>query len=233
MPKLDAFLFFDYKQIEPRFLAYYLHSIQDTKLSDYISAGGKVYDAVIAEYYGRSDISEEEYNEGKRLFLSLMYGGGTPTVIRQFGVDFPTAKQMTDRFHKAWPGIRKLQGAIDAVMQARGYIKTPWGRHLHTVEAHKRLNALMQGSAADLMRYSLVKADKWMKEQQLESHIVSVVHDEIIIDAINEEIPAIVAMMPEIMDFELVSRIVPILTDIEWSTTTWADKVAYEEVQVG
>ena len=228
VPKLDAFLFFDYKQIEPRFLAYFMDSIGDDGLASKLRDGDDTYTAIISQYYGREEITEEERQLGKRLFLSLMYGGGTPTVIKQFGVDYPVAKRMTDQFHAAWPGIRKLQKMIDNVYTSRGYIVTPWGRHLHPEFAHKRLNALIQGSAADLMRYALLNVSEMLRDRTFDSHIVSVIHDEIVIDATLEEIPFLVRDVPKMMDYAPVSSVVPILTDTEWSTTSWADKVNYD-----
>jgi DNA polymerase-1 len=232
VPKLDAFLFFDYKQIEPRFLAYFMDSIGDDGLASKLRDGDDTYTAIISQYYGRADITEEERQLGKRLFLSLMYGGGTPTVIKQFGVDYPVAKRMTDQFHAAWPGIRRLQKMIDNVYETRGYIVTPWGRHLHPEFAHKRLNALMQGSAADLMRYALLQVHDYTMRNGMTSHIVSVIHDEIVVDAAMGEVFEITEQFPHLMDYSLVSDIVPILTDTEWSTTSWADKVNYEGINV-
>lgn len=230
VPKLDAFLFFDYKQIEPRFLAYYLDSIGDTKLAEHLRDGDDTYTSIIAQYYGREDITDAERDEGKRLFLSLMYGGGTPTVRAQFGVDQGQAWKMTTRFHNAWPGIRRLQKLIDQVMDERGFVRTPWGRHLAPPQKHKRLNALIQGSAADLMRYALINVDDLIKERGCESHMVSVIHDEIILDCKMEDVPWLVKEVPACMDYAPVSKVVPILTDTEWSVETWADKQSYTEV---
>jgi len=227
IPKLDYLMFCDYKQIEPRFLAFFLDSIGDTTLAEKLRDGDDTYTAIISQYYGREDITEEERQDGKRLFLSLMYGGGTPTVIRQFGVEYRVAKKMTDQFHAAWPGIRKLQGIIDKVYEDRGYIHTPWGRHLHPPEAHKRLNALIQGSAADLIRYALIRVDDHLRDNGYKSHMVSNVHDEIILDCTELELPILARDMPKLMDYPVVSKVVPILTDVEWTSTNWAEKELY------
>lgn len=229
IPKLDALLFFDYKQIEPRLLAYYMATQGDDHLAGILRSGVDTYTAIVRQIYGKEDLTDEERQTGKVLFLSLMYGGGVPTVMRQFEVDFKTAKAMAKQFHDAWPGVRSLQDAINARVQERGYITTLFGRHLHPESEHKSLNALIQGCAADLMRHALVEVDQMLKDSLCSSHLVSVIHDELIIDAIAEEVRLLVERVPPAMDYPLVSEVVPILVDVEYSTTTWADKINYEE----
>jgi DNA polymerase I len=247
VPKLDAFLFFDYKQIEPRLLAFYLHSIGDTKLADTLNQGVDTYTAIVRGIYGKEDLTDEERQTGKVLFLSLMYGGGIGTVMRQFGVEASEAKRMVEQFHRAWPGVRLLQGAIERRIDKRGYITTLYGRHLHPESPHKAINALIQGCAADIMRHALIRVHKelnggyeyvdgvWRNVEpdpdkpQFKSHMVSVIHDEIIIDAVKDEIPYLAESVPKWMDCVQVTEVVPIYVDVEMSTTTWADKEPYKK----
>ena len=229
MPKLDAFLFFDYKQIEPRLLAFYLHSIGDTKLADTLNQGVDTYTAIVRGIYRKDDITDEERQTGKILFLSLMYGGGIGTVMRQFDVSASDAKRMVEQFHQAWPGVRLLQAAIERRIKQRGYITTLFGRHLHPESPHKAINALIQGCAADIMRHALIRVASELASAGFTSHMVSVIHDEIIIDAVMHEIGALTKSVPVWMDFRRVSDVVPIYVDVEMSTTTWADKAPYRE----
>ena len=235
MPKLDALLCFDYRQIEPRLLAYFLaKTLGDTTLADRISAGEDPYTVIVEGIYGRSDLTDEERQTGKRLFLSLMYGGGESTVITQFGVDFPPAKGMTTQFHRAWPGVRMLQDSIMRVVQERGYLLTIAGRHLVPESEHKAINTLIQGSAAEIMRESLVKVHRYLEGNLMASHIVLSIHDEIDLDAARSEIPHLVEVVPPMMtDYPDINAIVPIETDCEVCWTTWADKEPYTKEEDG
>jgi DNA polymerase I-like protein with 3'-5' exonuclease and polymerase domains len=67
----------------------------------------------------------------------------------------------------------------------------------------------------------------------LASHLVLTVHDELVIDAVEREIPTLVEAVPRLMDYGPVSEIVPIETDCEISWSTWADKSEYEEANAG
>jgi DNA polymerase I len=230
VPKLDALLFFDYKQIEPRLLAFYLHAIGDTKLADTLNQGVDTYTAIVRGIYRKEDLTDEERQTGKVLFLSLMYGGGIGTVMRQFGVSAPEAKRMVEQFHSAWPGVRLLQAAIERRVEQRGYITTLYGRHLHPESPHKAINALIQGCAADIMRHALIRVGTELSsDPDVKAHMVSVIHDEIIIDAPMDEVPWLVEDVPKWMDCAQVSEIVPIYVDVEISRSTWADKEPYEK----
>lgn len=230
-PKQDALLFFDYKQIEPRLLGYYMAvACGDTRLADGIKSGYDPYTTIVRGLYGKDDITDEERSHGKRLFLSLQYGGGIKTVIAQWRVDYQTAKRMVDEFHAAWPSIRMLNDQINRTVAERGFIRSITGRHLRPESEHKAVNSLCQGSAAELMRRALVLADEFCGSQLLASHLVLTIHDELVFDCPQAEIPYLVEHIPALMDFPLVSQVVPIETDVEISFGSWAEKTSYEEV---
>lgn len=233
VPERGVLHFADFKQIEPRLLAYFLHKIGDSTLVDYMTSGVDPYTAIVRGIYGESVTEEQRYN-GKRLFLSLMYGGGVRTVMEQFSVPHNEAKRMIRQFDEAWPSVRRLQQKCIEVAQERGYIRTPWGRHLHPEQGfeHKLLNKLIQGSAADLMKAALVETDRALRPYQ--TKMVSVIHDEIILDGPASEIVELHSLLSECMTVAnpvaaAIASVVPIQVDHELATTSWAEKYSYEE----
>ena len=227
VPKFDAFLFFDYKAIEVRLLAYYLaRSIRDNSLATEINNGSDPHLVTAQGLYSSERITDDQRQVGKTLNFSIIYGGGAPTIMRQLGVDYKEAKRLLKAYHETRPGITRLNEQIAETLNTRGYIQSLYGRRLHVDEQHKALNALIQGSAADLMRDSVVRVDKFLSTK-FASHIVNIVHDEIIIDADKNEIEHIVTHVPLLMGNKIVSEFVNISTDCEWSTTNWADKEEY------
>lgn len=227
LPKLDALLFFDYKAIEVRLLAYYLsRAIRDDTLSTEIINGMDPHKVTAQGLYGREDVTDEERQAGKTLNFSIIYGGGTPTVMRQLGVPYKEARRLLKAYHDTRPGIKKLNAYISQALHSKGYISSLYGRHLHVQEDHKALNALIQGSAADLMRDSVVRVHKELY-QNYASHIVNIVHDEIILDTDRNEIVTLVKLIPTLMGNKTVEAYVPIEVDCEISHTNWADKEEY------
>jgi len=229
VPKLDAFLFFDYAAIEVRLLAFYLaKAIGDGTLADEINRGADPHRITAQGLYQRDGISDEERQVGKTLNFSIIYGGGTPTIMRQLGVSFKEAKRLLNAYHDTRPGIKVLNQSIAETLDSRGYIQSLYGRRLHVLESHKALNALIQGSAADLMRDSVVRVNKMLYDKYA-SHIVNIVHDEIIIDADRNEIVTLVNTIPTLMGNKTVEEFVSIDTDCEISYTNWANKEPYND----
>jgi DNA polymerase I-like protein with 3'-5' exonuclease and polymerase domains len=95
------------------------------------------------------------------------------------------------------------------------------------LEAHKALNALIQGSAADLMRDAVVRVNQHLYSNYA-THIVNIVHDEIILDADKNEIKQLVSVIPSLMGNKEVEQFVSVDTDCEISYTNWADKEPYD-----
>lgn len=191
-----------------------------------------------------AELSDEQRQVGKVFNFLTIYGGGAKKAATSLGVSEARAKDLQGVFHATWPGIRLLHnppfrngtyakgsgpGAIQRQLERKGYITTLFGRHLHPESQHKALNALIQGCAADLIRHSMVKVTDYLLENECESRIVNVIHDELMLDAANPEIPELVERVPILMDYDGVSEIVPIGVDCEISTTNWADKEGYGE----
>lgn len=230
VPKLDALMYFDYAQIELRLLAFYMAQLGDTSMADVIIAGEDLHtQSAMGALQLTRPPTDEERQVGKTLNFSIVYGGGTPTLMRQLGITYNEAREILDAYHQRWPGIRMVQNSINSRLQERGYITTLFGRHLHPDSDHKALNALIQGCAADLMKASLVKVHGWLTDFQKESHLVSVIHDELVLDATLAELDDMARGIPILMRDERIHSVVPIDTDCEVTFTTWADKAPYEE----
>lgn len=178
--------------------------------------------------FKKQDIDDRERQIAKRLAFSLVYGGGVSTLIQQGLIKtYPQGKALLREFHEARPGIAMLQGRITQRLQERGYITTLWGRHLKPQEEHKALNALVQGCSADLMKAALRKVHHWLAGQKLESHLVNVVHDELMLDCRTSEVERLVESVPGLMSDARIAEVLPVETSCEISYTSWAEKVGY------
>lgn len=238
IPKLDALVYFDYEQIELRLLAYYMAVLGDPSMREVLISGEDLHSESAKGAFRLSrEPNDAERQLGKNLNFSMVYGGGRPAVLRYLNQFYDGKKQASwgeaekvlSNFHARWPGIAIVTATIDAELDKKGYIRTLFGRQLHPESRHKALNALVQGCAADLMRNALVTVDENLAGS--ESHLVNVVHDEIQIDARENEIPDLVEYVPQWMDYAEVSEVVPIGTSVEISRTTWADKEEYDLVR--
>lgn len=248
VPKRGAFSFFDYSQIEPRLFGFYTAKMGDTTVADWYREGRDVYVEIAARALRKSpeSVTPEERQDGKVWFLMSLYGAGPKKVATELGIPYAEAREFYLAFHEGLPQIKALSnpkpqnpkhmrhwvpGAIERTLAKRGYLKTLHGMHLHPEQygEHKLLNKLIQGSAAGLMKASLLRIDDWSREQRIESRMVSVIHDESIFDGPESEIELLHEHVPALMREQRITDVIPIEIDHEVSTTSWAEKIEYDE----
>jgi len=248
IPKLDAFVLADYPSIEMKVLAFYLDSMGWPEMAELYRRGGDLYRESVADMFGKApaDLEDEERQVGKVLNLSTVYGGGVNTIMEQLGIDAPTAFQFIKGYHAKWPGLgwdskrhpappgtlnfaikQQLKARAAEAPDGRGYITTLYGRHLHPKAMHAAINNLCQGTAADLMKWAMVRVDAGLREGGFQSHIVNMVHDELMFDCPAQEVAALAQLVPEWMTDPRIEAVVPIKPSCEVSYTTWADKEDY------
>ena len=217
VPKLDYLVFADYPNIEMKVLAFYLDSIGYPSMKEAFHRGEDLYVTTAAGIYGidQGAVADEQRQVGKVLNLSITYGGGMPTIMEQLNYSAPEALNVLKKFHGTWPGIgwntkrnpapaHTLIGMILRQVKERatadepGYVRTLWGRHLHPKADHAALNNLCQGCAADLMKWAMVEAHR--KLAGMDSHIVNMVHDELVLDVTSAELSLVCSELPEVDD---------------------------------
>lgn len=248
VPDLDLFVEFDYSQIEPRLLAYFSEKLGDSQLADVYRKGEDVY-LVTAGAILNKDPSKVTPHErqlyGKTVFLSIIYGAGPKKISEAYDLTMEQARKFYKNFHENLPCVRMLSnppprqsyagyepGAIERVLKRKGYIETMWGRPLKPGrwEEHKMINKLIQGSAADLMKQSLVNIHEWWETRGgITSRFGLTVHDSILWDALSGEVALLRDHVPGLMDEPRLSDVLPIEVEMKTSTTTWADMALYEE----
>lgn len=241
-PKLDALFFADFPNIELKLLAFYLEVIGHPSMAEVFRSGADLHKRTASGILGIPEdrLTDEQRQEyGKVPNFSIVYGGGVNTIMQQLSMTAPEALELLRNFHSTWPGIGwqtkrrpadrgTLQWLIQNKIEQRGYITTLWGRHLHPRSDHAALNALIQGCAADLMKWAMIEVHHWVEAESLDSHIVNVVHDELIMDATREEVPLLAEHVPDLMTYDPLEDVVPIRPEPEISWTTWADKEPYD-----
>lgn len=119
---------------------------------------------------------ESRRQRGKTFNFAVVYGLGVRGTRKKFQVSQDEARKMHKRYHDAYPEVGQLQSIIEWRLQDTGYIKSAWGRRFRLAprEAYKATNYLVQGTAADILKASLLKLHKDGVP------VVALVHDEII-----------------------------------------------------
>jgi DNA polymerase-1 len=162
---------------------------------------------------------------GKSFNFMRNYGGGDTKAAQVLEIELEQAKAMNRGYTEAFPTVVQYQKWVDSVMEKQGYIQNLYGRRYYINNPnrfYKCANYMIQGSCADMLKEKMILIDRYIKDKKLKMRMVLCVHDELIFDVpIGEEkhITSIRQMMEDAPNIH-----VPIVAEVERTTTTWADK---------
>lgn len=200
----------DYSQIEYRFLAHYGRG-------QLVRAYNENPDVDFHEL--ASEIVGIPRGDAKHINFGIVYGMGRAKMARQLGRSLDEAQEVLDEYHGRLPEVRRLYKKADRRANRRGYITTWGGRKRRFARSpngygheytYKALNALLQGSAADLIKKAMVELDKVLDWEATPMHLT--VHDELdfSIPRGDTETPKMVKAVMEAFHLD-----VPVRADVE------------------
>ena len=189
----------DYSQIELRIVA----AISgDPNMCEAFRQGKDIHTATAAKVYGieESEVTKEQRYKAKSVNFGIIYGQGAFGLADNLGISRTEAKEIIDNYKKEFVGITTYMTEIVKSAQENGYVETLLGRKRwlrditssnFTVRGYAERNAVnspIQGTAADMIKLAMIKIHATIKEQKLQSKMILQVHDELVFDAVKEEI---------------------------------------------
>jgi DNA polymerase-1 len=214
----------DYSQIELRIMA---HLSDDAALLKAFAEGQDVHRATAAEVFGLAlnEVSSEQRRYAKVINFGLIYGMSGFGLAKALGIDNTAAKNYIDRYFQRFAGVRHYMDATKAQAKSQGYVETVFGRRLYLPEINSpngprragaeraAINAPMQGTAADLIKMSMVAAQRAIDEQNLQTKIIMQVHDELVFEVPEGELEWLKTAIPRIMA-SVAKLKVPLLAEV-------------------
>lgn len=188
----------DYDQIELRILAHLSH---DPGLLGAFASGSDVHRAIAARVFGVTEtkVTKTQREQAKAVSYGLAYGMESFGLSQRLGIPVSDAKAIMDQYFTQFPRIREYTDEIVAEVRANGFSRTEFGRirpfpDLLTAVGHQRaaaerqaMNANIQGLAADIFKYALVRLDERLGAEGMQARLVLQVHDEVLVEAPAEE----------------------------------------------
>ncbi len=192
----------DYSQIELRIMA---HLSDDAALLRAFAEGMDVHRATAGEIFGiaPADVSSEQRRYAKVINFGLIYGMSAYGLAANLGIERDAARQYIDRYFARYPGVRRFMDETRLRAREQGYVETVFGRRLWLAEIHSpsgprraaaeraAINAPMQGTAADLIKLSMIAVQKWLDDGGLASRLIMQVHDELVLEVPQAEIETV------------------------------------------
>lgn len=200
----------DYSQIELRIMA---HISGDEALLRAFTEGLDVHRATAAEVFGVTpeQVSSEQRRYAKVINFGLIYGMSSFGLARNLGIDNGAAKSYIDRYFARYPGVKAYMDNTRQSAKSKGYVETVFGRRLYLPEINSpngprrgaaeraAINAPMQGTAADLIKMSMVKIQDVLDAEKRGTKMIMQVHDELVFEVPEAEIDWVKVEMPRLM----------------------------------
>jgi DNA polymerase-1 len=214
----------DYSQIELRIMA---HISQDENLLRAFAEGLDVHRATASEIFGVSpdEVSSEQRRYAKVINFGLIYGMSAFGLASNLGIERSAAAAYIDRYFMRYPGVKRYMDETRAQAKAQGYVETVFGRRLWLPEINSpngpsragaeraAINAPMQGTAADLIKLSMVAVQDALDAQGKATLMIMQVHDELVFQVPEDERDWVKAEVPRIMASVADLR-VPLLAEV-------------------
>ncbi|MFA6253783.1 MAG: DNA polymerase [Candidatus Paceibacterota bacterium] len=210
-------LAFDYSQIELRVLA---ALSEDPDLVKIFKDGKDIHSSVAARVFGvpEGEVTKEMRRRAKVINFGIIYGMGVNALRANLGTTRDEAQSFMDNYFASFPTIKKYFELVIDGARKRGYTETLFGRRrylpalkspLPQIKASAErmaMNAPLQGTAADIIKLAMIRADKDIKEAGLESEVFLLlqIHDELIYEvkkeAVTRALPIIKRAMEKVVD---------------------------------
>ncbi|ESS46968.1 DNA polymerase I [Ralstonia solanacearum SD54] len=208
----------DYSQIELRIMA---HLSEDEGLLRAFREGQDVHRATAAEVFGVTplEVTAEQRRYAKVINFGLIYGMSAFGLASNLGIGRDAAKLYIDRYFARYPGVARYMDETRLVAHERGYVETVFGRRLWLPDINggngprrqaaerAAINAPMQGTAADLIKLSMLAVQDWLDGSPsaskpgapMRTRQVMQVHDELVLEVPQEELSLVRERLPELM----------------------------------
>ena len=183
----------DYSQIELRIMA---HIAQDANLLEAFAQGRDIHQATAAEIFGvpLEGVTPEQRRYAKVINFGLIYGMSAFGLASNLGIERSAAQTYIDTYFGRYPGVAKYMSDTRVLAKEKGYVETIFGRRLWLPEINSSngmrrqgaeraaINAPMQGTAADLIKLSMIAVQSWLEIENQQTQMLLQVHDELVLE---------------------------------------------------
>ena len=214
----------DYSQIELRIIT---HLSGDPAMSEAFREGLDIHAATAARVYKVpiDQVTKDMRRHAKAVNFGIIYGMSAFGLAERLGISRSEAASIIENYFKEYVGIQQyIKNNIEFARQ-HGYVETMLGRrrYLRDINAHNSVvrnfaernavNAPIQGSSADMIKIAMSNIYKAMNDKQLQSKMILQVHDELVFDAVKDELE----ILKEIVNDKMVNALplnIPVVVEL-------------------
>ncbi len=227
----------DYSQIELRVLA---HVSGDPVLLDAFKKGEDIHRRTAAEVFGvpLEKVTPEQRDRAKAVNFGIAYGQTDYGLSRSLGISREEAAAIIAGYFARYRGVEAYIRRTIAEARQQGFVTTLLGRRRYLPDIHSRnpalrqfaertaVNTPIQGSAADIIKLAMVRADREIRAAGLQAQMILQVHDELVFEGPEAERDDAARLVRRCME-EAYPLDVPLVVDLK-AGPNWADVAEFE-----
>ena len=193
--------------------------------------GNDIHAATAAKIFKKplDEVTSDERRKAKTANFGIIYGISAFGLAERLGVSRTEAKQLIDEYFVTYPGVKAYMEKSIEMAREKGYTETIFHRRcqLPDINSHNAvvrgyaernaINAPIQGSAADIIKIAMIRVQRRIKQEGLQSKMILQVHDELNFSVLPEEKERLERLVIEEMQ-GAASLSVPLIADCGWGT---------------
>jgi DNA polymerase-1 len=214
----------DYSQIELRLIA---HFSDDPLLVQAYRTGQDIHTLTASEVFGvpAASMSKETRNRAKAVNFGIVYGISPFGLAANLNIPQAEAKLYIETYFARYVGVRQFIDRLLEETRATQQVRTLFGRvrpipdmqsrnpNLRGFAERTAVNTPLQGTAADMIKIAMIRIDRKLREQKMQTKMTLQVHDELLFDVPEDEIDAMRTLVKHEME-NVLELMVPVVVDV-------------------
>lgn len=225
----------DYSQIELRVLA---HVANDSGMIEAFKENDDIHRNTAAQVFHmpREMVTPLMRSRAKAVNFGIIYGIGAFSLAKNIGVTRKEAEEYIKTYLDHFSGVRNYMKNVVEHAKETGYVETLFGRRRYLPELSSSnfnlrsfgervaMNMPIQGTAADIIKIAMIRVVHRLEKEGLRARLILQVHDELIVEAPEEEAPLVQQLLTEEME-QAIHLSVPMVAEATIGKT-WYDAKA-------
>ena len=225
----------DYSQIELRVLA---HVANDSGMIEAFKENDDIHRNTAAQVFHmpREMVTPLMRSRAKAVNFGIIYGIGAFSLAKNIGVTRKEAEEYIKTYLDHFSGVRNYMTNVVKHAKETGYVETLFGRRRYLPELSSSnfnlrsfgervaMNMPIQGTAADIIKIAMIRVVHRLEKEGLRARLILQVHDELIVEAPEEEAPLVQQLLTEEME-QAIHLSVPMVAEATIGKT-WYDAKA-------
>lgn len=229
-----VFLDADYSQIELRVLA---HMSGDERLIEAYRENADVHrtTAALVFHVPYEEVTELQRRNAKAVNFGIVYGISGFGLSRDLNITKKQAEKYIEDYFETYPKVKEYMDSLVDMGKTKGYVASMFGRRRPIPELESKnfmqrqfgeriaMNSPIQGTAADIIKIAMINVERRLREENLSSRLILQIHDELLIETVEDEIDAVKEILEHEMEAAAELR-VPLIAEVKQGNSWYEAK---------